>query len=236
MRPRPPTRVARHPLAEAALRGLSLAPGIVPLGMLFGATAVGAGISAPGATLLSAIVFAGAAQFASVAIFAGGAGALAGVALVAIINARYFLLSAAALDLARRAGATRTERILVALGVVDESYALQAAWAKTALPPAIALFFVSFFFWLLWVGGTIAGALLGARLPDLAPYGLDYALPGIAVGLLGIFADTRPRLLAGLGALAVAGALAFAGLGTLAVLVVPPLFAFALGRWAPPAR
>lgn len=226
--------LARHPIAEAAIRALSLAPGILPLGMVFGAAAVSAGLSPTAAALLSAFVFAGGAQFASVALIAQGAAALSAVALVFVVNSRYFLLSAAALDLARRSGATRGQRMLVALGVVDESYALQAAWAKSALVPTLGLLAVSGTLWLLWMSGTIAGALLGERLPDLAPLGLDYALPGIFVGLLGIFADTRERLIAGLAALAVGGALALAGLGTIAVLAVPPLMAFALGRWATP--
>lgn len=224
----------RNPILDGAARALTLAPGIVPVGMLFGATAVAAGIPAVPATLMSALVFAGAAQFASVALFAGGAAVASAILLVAIVNARYFLLSAAALDLARRAAATRAQRILVALGVVDETYALQAAWTKTrADVPAAGLIALSVTFWALWVGGTLAGALLGARLPDLAPFGLDYALPGIAVGLLGIFADTRERLVAGLAALVAAGALAWVGYGTWAILLIPPALALGLGRWRP---
>lgn len=224
--------MARHPVLEGALRALTLAPGIVPVGMLFGATAVGAGLSPFAATVMSALVFAGAAQFASVGILAAS-GALSAVALVAIVNARYFLLSAATLDMGRRARARWWERILLALGVVDETYALQAAWTKSAAASALGLIVLSATFWAMWVGGTLAGALLGERLPDLAPLGLDYALPGIAVGLLGIFADTRERLIAGLGALAFAGALAWYGYGTLAILVIPPTLALALGRWRP---
>lgn len=225
--------MARSPVAEGALRALSLAPGIVPLGMVFGAAAATAGIDPLAATTMSALVFAGGAQFAAVALMGAGAAALSAIGLVLIVNSRYFLLSAAALDLARRSSATRAQRILMAIGVVDETYALQAGWAKTTRPTVGGMLALSLTFWLMWVGGTLAGALLGERLPDLTPLGLDYALPGIFVGLLGIFADTRARLLAGIGALAVAGALAWFGHGTMAVLVVPPIFAFALGRWAP---
>jgi len=244
--------VARHPVAAAALRALTLAPGIAPLGALFGASAVAAGFSPAAAVALSAVIFAGGAQFAAVGLVASGASWLAASALVAVINSRYFLLSAATLDLARKGSATRAQRVLVALGTVDESYALQAAWAKQAAVGALGLLMISAWLWTIWVASTLAGALLGAHLPALlnapvgasasspsaavAPWGLDYALPGIFVGLLGIFADTRERLLAGLAALAAAGALALVGLGTVAVLVVPPLFAFALGRWRPSAR
>lgn len=227
--------MARHPVAEGALRALALAPGILPLGMLFGATAAAAGLSPLAATTMSALVFAGTAQFAAVGLVAQGAALASAIALVALVNSRYLLLSAATLELGRGARASWRGRVALVLGVVDETYALQAGWAKTALVPVAGLLAVSATFWAMWVGSTLAGALVGERLPDLRPYGLDYALPGITVGLLGIFADTRERLVAGLAALAIAGALALAGYGTLAVLLVPPLLAFALGRWGPRA-
>jgi 4-azaleucine resistance transporter AzlC len=224
---------ARHAAAEGALRALGLATGLAPLGLLFGAAAASAGFSPLAAVLLSALVFAGGAQFAAVGLAGTGAAVLAIVLLVAVINSRYFLLSAAALDLARPAAPTRLQRVLLALGVVDESYALQAAWAKGRRVAVQGLLAVSATLWAVWVLSTLAGAYVGRLVPDLVPFGLDYILPGIFVGLLGIFADTRPRLLAGIAALAVAGALAFFGFGTLAVLLVPPLLAFALGRWGP---
>ena len=219
---------------EGVARALTLAPGIAPLGALFGAAAAAAGFPPAAAVALSAFVFAGGAQFAAVGLVASGGGALAATVLVAIVNSRYFLLSAATLDLARPSRPSVAARIALALGVVDESYALQAAWGKrggAAVVPLAGLLAIPLTLWLIWVASTLAGALLGARMPDVAPLGLDYALPGIFVGLLGIFADTRERLAAGLAALAVAGALALAGYGIVAVLVVPPVFAFALGRW-----
>lgn len=223
----------RSPVAAGVTRALTLAPGVVPLGAVFGATAVAAGFSPLAAVALSALVFAGGAQFAAVALAATGAGALAAVALVAIVNSRYFLLSAATLDLARRAGAPWWGRVLLALGVVDESYALQAAWAKKATVSLAGLLAVPATLWVVWVASTTLGALAGERVPDLAPLGLDYALPGIFVGLLGIFADSPSRLRAGIAAAAAGGLLALAGFGTVAVLLVPPALAFALGRWGP---
>lgn len=226
-------RAPRPPIAEGILRALTLAPGLVPLGLLFGAAAAEAGMSPSAATLVSALVFAGGAQFAAVGLLATGASALAITGIVAIVNSRYLLLSAATLDLARRAGARAPARIALALGTVDESYALQAAWAKERATTVAGLLIVPATLWLLWVASTLAGALIGKQLPDVEPWGLDYALPGIFVGLLGIFADSRPRLLAGIAALALAGTLAWMGYGVAAVLIVPAGFAFALGKFGP---
>lgn len=223
----------RRPVVEGILRALTLAPGLAPLGLLFGAAAVSAGFSPLGAVLLSAAVFAGGAQFATVGLAATGTAVVVIVALVALINSRYFLLSTATLDLGRASGASRAQRILLALGVVDESFALQAAWARSRAVAVRGLLAVPATLWSIWVLSTLLGAYVGGALPDLEPYGLDYALPGIFVGLFGIFADTRPKLYAGLAALALAGGAALLGFGTWAVLVVPPAVAFGLGRWGP---
>jgi len=90
----------KHPVRRAIASALPLAPGIVPLGVVFGATAVDAGLSVTGAVGTSALVFAGAAQFAAVGLLLQGASALA--AIVFVINARYLLLWAATLELGRR--------------------------------------------------------------------------------------------------------------------------------------
>lgn len=224
---------SRHPVAEGVVRALGIASGLAPMGLLFGAAAASAGFTPLAAVVLSGLVFAGGAQFAAVGMAATGASVLAIVLLVLVVNSRYFLLSAATLDLAGPSGPTRAQRVLLALGVVDESFALQAAWARGRAVAVAGLLAVPATLWCVWVAATFAGAYVGGFIPELEPWGLDYLLPGIFVGLLGIFADSRPRLVAGLAALVLAGVLALAGQGTLAVLLVPPVLAFALGRWGP---
>lgn len=214
------------------MRALSLAPGIVPLGLVFGATAVEAGIPVSGAVLLSALVFAGGAQFATAALVATGASVLTVVGLVFLINARYFLLSTATIDLGRRAGAGPASRVALALGTVDESYALQAAWARAGAVPLAGLLAIPATLWVLWVAATVAGAFVGTRLPDLRPFGLDYILPGLFIGLLGIFADSPARLRAGVVAVVVEAALVLLGHGRLGLLLVPPALAFLYGHYA----
>src|SRR5688572_32834836 len=113
----------RGQLRQALARAAVLAPGLVPLGMLFGASAVDAGWSVAQATVASAVVFAGAAQFAALAADREGASALAAVAIVLVVNSRYLLLTTAALELARPHAPRRGARMALALLVVDESYA-----------------------------------------------------------------------------------------------------------------
>jgi predicted branched-subunit amino acid permease len=218
-------------LRQAAARALVLAPGIVPLGMLFGASAMAQGWSLPQALATSGLVFAGAAQFAALALHGQGASLAAVAAVVLVVNSRYFLLTTAALELARPGKPSRGERIALSLLVVDESYALQSAWARQGGARPFGLVAVGASLWLLWMGATLAGSLLGDRAPPLAPFGLDYALPGLFVGLFGIFADSRPKLAVGLLAVALSAVAALAGLGIASVVLVPPALAFAAGRW-----
>lgn len=226
-------RVPTEQLRQAFARAAVLAPGIVPLGMLFGASAVAAGFSLAQASAASGLVFAGAAQFAALAAWSGGASVAAAVALVLVINSRYLLLTTAALELARPQAPRRPARILLSLLVVDESYALQSEWARKGGATVAGLVAVSAFLWLFWMAATVIGALVGARLPSLEPFGLDYALPGLFIGLFGIFADTRPKLAVGLLAVGLASVASLAGLGLSSVVVLPPMLAIAAGRLLP---
>lgn len=191
----PGTKGERGAARQGVPRALTLAGGIAPMGILFGAAAATAGIPPSAAVVMSALVFAGGAQFAAIGLVSSGAAAATVIGVVLIINARYFLLSAATLDLARASGARWWERVLLALGVVDESFALQAAWAKGRAVAVAGLLAIPATLWVVWVLTTLAGAYVGGALPDLEPFGIDYVLPGIYVGLLGIFADTRPKRL-----------------------------------------
>jgi predicted branched-subunit amino acid permease len=125
-------------------------------------------------------------------------------------------------------------RILLSLLVVDESYALQSEWARKGGATVAGLIAVSGFLWVFWMAATLAGALVGERLPSLEPFGLVYALPGLFIGLFGIFADTRPKLAVGMLAVALASVASLAGFGIYSVVVIPPALALAAGRLLPP--
>lgn len=219
----------------AVARALSLAPGLVPLGMLFGAVAVDAGFHITAVLLMSLFYLAGTAQFAAVGLHGTGAGVWTIIALVAVINSRYFLMSLAARDLAVSANArpSRSIRRALAFFAVEETYALQSAWKRQRAVPPHALVLVAAATASMWIAATLAGALVGQRIPDLAVLGLDYALPGLFVGLVGVFAENGTKWAVAAACAAIAGLLALAGLGTLAALALPPLVAMGLGRWRP---
>ena len=215
------------------LRAFSLAPGVLPLGLLFGAAAGLQGFTVASAVGFSAAVFAGATQFAVLALLQTGASLWAAIGLVAILNMRYLLLSVATLDMGRRAGLGTVGRVLLGLGVVEEAFALQAAWAKRngGTAPRIGLLVIPATLATMWLASTAVGLVVGARLPPLGPWGLDYALPGIFVGLFGVFAEDRGRLRAGVVAVVLGGVLGLFGLTLVAALVVPPFVAAGAAWW-----
>lgn len=100
-------------------------PPNVPLGMLFGATAVGVGIDPVQATAMSLFAFAATAQIAAVELLQGGTALPVVLATVLVINLRYVVFSA---SLAPKVDhLSRRWRSVVAFPLFDVTYALAAA-------------------------------------------------------------------------------------------------------------
>lgn len=156
--------------------------GVVPVGMVFGATASGVGLSAVQAVFLSAFLYAGAAQLAIVELLRQGTALPIVVFAVLLVNFRYILYSASIASHFRRFPARWSWPAAHLL--FDATYAISIAafgddgpaekrwyYFGVAIPPWIAL-----------AGSTAAGGVLGARIPP--GLGLDFALPLVFMALL----------------------------------------------------
>jgi 4-azaleucine resistance transporter AzlC len=183
-------------------------PPVVPVGMLFGATAVGTGFTAASATALSLFAFAGTAQLAAVELLREGATLRVVLATIVLINLRYVVFSASLAPKVRHL--SRPWRALVAYPLFDLNYALAEArfadvdveeghrgWYMlgVSLPLVAAL-----------VAGTLAGALLGEAVGAGVP--LDFAITLVFVALLAPQIAGRASALAAVGAAVVAVAAA----------------------------
>src|SRR5512142_2074103 len=73
---------------------LPLLVGVFPFGMIYGALAIGAGLSPAAAQLMSSIVFAGSAQFATAQLVHEAAPAAVIITTIALVNLRHMLYSA----------------------------------------------------------------------------------------------------------------------------------------------
>ncbi|MFB6193504.1 MAG: AzlC family ABC transporter permease, partial [Halobaculum sp.] len=181
--------------------------GIVPFGLVAGATAVGAGLSALQAVALSAVVFAGASQLAMIELFGRDATLAVVVATALIVNARFLMYSA---SLAPHLAADDSRwRGLAAYLLTDQAFALSVAryadglagvdrrrwyYLGTAAP-----------LWVVWQLCTVAGALAGARVPPWLP--LEFAVPLTFLALLVPVLEDAPRV----GAAVVGGSVATLG-------------------------
>lgn len=200
--------MTRFPAFLVGVRALlPMLLGVVPFGVIYGVIALQSGIPPLAAILMSSLVFAGSAQFLLVQLIGAGAPALLSVGAVGLINLRHALYSAsvapALLALPQR------WKLLLAYLLTDEAYAAAIPELMREPRPPMAhwiLFGAGFALWAGWQLSTIAGVLIGARLPG--DIGLDFALPLTFIAIVVPLLDTRARLAAALAAGAVAVLLA----------------------------
>lgn len=177
-------------------------PGFVPFGMIVGAAAIDAGIPASQTVVMSLLMYAGAAQLAAIELLRTGAPAVIVVFTALVINVRFMIFSAS-LAPHFRGLSTRWKWSLANL-VVDSSYALSitAFTGDESTNKRWYFLGVALPGWLNWQLATVAGIVLGARIPD--SWQLDFAVPLVFMALL--FASIEDRATAG--AALVAGAIA----------------------------
>jgi 4-azaleucine resistance transporter AzlC len=153
-----------------------------PIGFVFGAVAAGNGLSPTETLLMSALVFAGGSQFIAMDLWTHPASWAALGFAALLVNLRHILMGA---SLERSLQQFRPLQKLPALLVMaDENWAIAEARARRiVLTPAFYLG-LSLPFYLGWIAASLAGALFGALIGDVAVYGLDFAFPAVFIVLL----------------------------------------------------
>src|SRR4051812_30961937 len=168
--------------------------GVIPFGLVAGATPVASGLGGGIAIGFSSIVFAGASQLAAVDALADGGSALVAVIAACTINLRLLLYSASLAPHVARA--PLRQRFLMAYLLTDQAYAVSITrWTEEADaeaaggPPAPGLdrklpyyFGAAVLLWGNWQICTIVGVLIGSALPESLP--LDFAVPLVFLVLL----------------------------------------------------
>ena len=179
--------------------GLPLALAPLLFGASFGLLAIDAGMGRLGAVVMSATTFAGSAQFAAGSILEDGGGAAAAIVAAVLLNARYVPLS---LAVASIFPGSRKRRLLEAQLIVDESWALSGRSGRFEYG---ILAGVGILLYVIWVGGTALGTVIGDLL-DPEAIGLDAAFPALFLALLAPYLRSRRALATAL----VAGVITFA--------------------------
>src|SRR5581483_1684566 len=158
--------------------------GVVPFGLVVGATSVSHHLGTGAAMGLSTIVFAGASQLAVLQTLAGGGSAIVAAIAAWTINLRILLYSASlAPELPHESTA---RRLGAAYFLTDQAYAVSITRWKVEHSPAEGR--LSFYMgagvtlWVVWEIATLVGALVGSAVPSDVP--LDFAIPLVFLVLL----------------------------------------------------
>ena len=193
---------------------LPILAGVIPFGMIYGALALGSGISPEAAQAMSAVVFAGSAQFVTAQLVGHQTPGFVIVLTVAIVNLRHALYSA---SMAPFLKPLRTSwKWLLAYLLTDEAYAVTIThyYQKKVNPGPEESGNQHWFFlgaglalWTTWQASTAAGIFLGTVVPS--SWGLDFTLALTFIALVVPILQSRASL---------AGALAA---GVVAVIAYP---------------
>ena len=208
-------------MAEARAGIGAVAPmlvGVIPFGLVAGATAVEDGFGVGAAAGMSTIVFAGASQLAAFQVLADGGSALLAAVAAWTINLRMLLYSASLAP--HLAHESRLRRLLVAYLMTDQAYAvsitrweLEGTAEERRFPYYLG---AGVLLWVVWQISTLAGALGGAAIPDGVP--LDFAVPLVFLVLLVPVITNRAAAVAALAGGAAAVGAAELGAGALSIL------------------
>jgi len=154
-----------------------LAPGPFVFGLSFGVLAEAAGVGAVAAVVMSATTFAGAAQFAAVSVLDAGGTALAAIMAAVFLNARYAAIS---VSVASIFPGGRLRRLAESQLIVDESWALSGRSGRFEWPILVG---AGLLLYVLWVGSTALGTVVGGALEDPDALGLDAAFAVLFLAL-----------------------------------------------------
>ncbi|MDZ4332201.1 MAG: AzlC family ABC transporter permease [Pseudomonas sp.] len=179
--------------------------GILPFGLIHGALASLAGLSLGQALGMSLLVYAGSAQFIAISLLTLGSGAVVILLTTLVVNLRHVLYSAALQPYVGKL--SQRWRVPLAFGLTDETFAVvqrrylargmteHGQWYHAGV--ALALY-------LSWVSSSLVGALFGQSVPNLAGWGLDFAMLATFIGIVVPALRNQPQIAAAL----VAGAVA----------------------------
>ena len=208
---------------------LPILVGVFPFGMIYGISALGAGLSTLAAQAMSSVVFAGSAQFVLVQLVQANAPLLVMLATGFVVNLRHALYSASLaphmrhLDLRWKA--------LLAYLLTDEAYAVAITHYNQPGDGARKHWYflgAGLTLWGGWQASTALGIFLGTQVPST--WGLDFTLPLIFIALVVPALKDRAATLAAVAA-GVASILAF-GMSYKLGLLVAAFVGIMVGLWS----
>jgi len=164
-------------IRDGVRAAIPLAPSPILFGLSFGVLAEAAGFGVVTAVVMSATTFGGASQFAAVSVLDVGGTAAAAVLAAVFLNARYVAIS---LTVASIFPGGRIRRLVESQAIVDESWALSGRRGRFEWPILVG---AGLLFYVLWVGSTALGTVVGGVFEDPNALGLDAAFAALFLAL-----------------------------------------------------
>lgn len=168
----------RNNFKDGLKRSIPIVTGYLPISMAYGVIGMQAGISFWALIAMSIFVYAGAGQFMAVNLFAIGASPLEMTIAVGVLNFRHFVMG---LSFQTRIKSSQLNRVLLSLGLTDETFALLSL--EESIHPSYAKG-VMLGSYLSWTFGTIAGIFFGNIIPETLSKGLEIAIFTLFITLL----------------------------------------------------
>lgn len=194
-------------LLNGARDTLPLILGAIPFGIIYGTLASAAGFTVWQALGMSLFVYAGSAQFIAVSLFSGGASLAVLLLTTFVVNLRHALYSATLQPFVRHLPARW--RVPLAFWLTDETFAVvQHRYADAEQSPYKHWYFLGSCLAMYgnWQVCTLIGVAFGQAVPNLAAWGLDFAMLATFIGIVVPMLRHLPQVAAAL----VAGAVAVA--------------------------
>ncbi|WP_438446645.1 AzlC family ABC transporter permease [Gorillibacterium sp. sgz5001074] len=157
--------------------------GYLSIGFAAGVIGKTSGLSVMEIVLMSVFVYAGSAQFIMSAMLAAGSPGLAITMTVFLVNLRHLLMSASVAPYFKHLPIWKN--LILGAQLTDETFGV----ASTMLPGRERgsgrwMLGLNMTAQVNWVLATAIGAVFGLWIEDPTGYGLDFALPGMFIGLL----------------------------------------------------
>lgn len=173
--------------------------GVFPFGMIYGALALDAGLSALASQLMSSIVFAGSSQFITAQLVKDAAPGFVIILTIAVVNLRHMLYSASLAPYLKNL--SLKWKVVLSYLLTDEAYAPSILKYEAEGTKPFSHWFLlgaGFSLWFTWQVSTALGVFLGAEIPDDLP--LDFALPITFIAMVVPVLKRMPMVAAALSA------------------------------------
>ncbi|MBD8122473.1 AzlC family ABC transporter permease [Pseudomonas lutea] len=194
--------MSRHHLFMRGVRdSVPMLVGIAPFGVIFGTLAGVGGLSLWQAVGMSMFVYAGSAQFVVISLMSAGAGAVVILLTTLVVNLRHVLYSATLQPHVQ--ALPQRWRLLLAFWLTDETFAIvQRHYLVHGRTP------LAHWYWLgvasplyaCWVGSSLVGVLFGQAFPNMASWGLEFAMLATFIGIVVPLLRNQPQIAAALAA------------------------------------